>query len=180
MKGKRFGLIVATIAMFGILLSPTGVQAAVGAEVVADDSSLRWDQSTVIRWNTTISSGGPLYFNGTIFINLTAPSATVHEYTSTVVLSDTIVDDWYNFSIDPSEAGTWSITAQAGNSDGLNTTAIPDASNTFTVESQGTMMGRMITELAGTMVLILFVGIMLVLLVFMLDRMGKKDGGKKT
>ena len=185
MKGKRFGLIVATIAMFGILLSPTGVQGAVsvGTDVAADDSSLRWDQSTVIRWNTTISSGGWGYYNGTIFVNLTAPSATVHAYTSTIVLSDTVSDDWYNFSFDPSEGGTWSITAEAGCTDGDANITVPDASNTFTVESQGTAMGRMITELAGTMVLIVFVGILLILLVIMLNRMGKtggKDGGKKT
>jgi len=176
MRGRRIGIVLATIAMFGVLLSPAGVQAAVGAHVAADDSSLRWDQSTTIRWNTTISSGGPLYFNGTIFINLTAPSATVHQYTSTVVLSDTILNDWYNFTINPSEAGTWTITAEAGSGDGLNTTAIPDASNTFSVESQGTAMGRMIQDLAGTMVLVFIVVLLFVVMILVFNRVSKDDG----
>ena len=182
MKGKRFGIIVATIAMFGILLSPAGVQGAVsvGAEVAADTSSLLWGQSTVIRWNTTVSSGGWGYYNGTIYINLTAPSDARYSYTTTIILNETVTDDWYNFTYDPGEAGVWGITATAGCEDGLANITVPTATGSFSVESQGTWMGRTIQAWTGLMMLIFVIAVMVVMFVVVFDRVGKGDGGKKT
>ena len=181
MKGKKFGIIVATLAMFGILLSPTGVQALAGQEVAANPSSVSWGDSTVIRWNATVSSG-TYFYNGTVFVNVTAPGGARHDYTSTFTLSDTVTDDWYNFSFDPGAvSGTWRIDAHVEPSDALNTTWIRDVYNTFTVETQGASMGRMIQDMTGPLVMVLFVGVMVILMLVMLDRVntkGPKSGGK--
>ena len=183
MKGKRFGLIVATIAMFGILLSPTGVQAAVGAEVAADDSSLRWDQSTVIRWNTTVSSGGWGFYNGTVYVNVTSPSMDHYYYSSAVVLDDTTTQDSYNFSFDPNEAGRWTISADLGGADALDNITVPDSTGSFSVETSGTAMGRMIQDMTGTLFLIVMIMVLFVIMVLVLGRVSKgggKSDGKKT
>ena len=185
MKGKRFGIIVATIAMFGILLSPAGVQGAVsvGAEVAADTSSLLWGQSTVIRWNTTVSSGGTGYYNGTVYINVTSPSMDHYYYTSAVVLDLTVIHDEYNFSFDPNEAGRWTISADLGGADALNNITVPDSTGSFSVETSGTAMGRMIQDMTGTLFLIVMIMVLFVIMVLVLGRVSKgggKSDGKKT
>lgn len=180
MKGRiRIVAILAFALLFGAVFAiPINTSAAVTyyKQLTAEPSSVQWDDAVAIKYNVTVH-GGWVWWNGTIYCNLTTPEgSSVVLSSQAITLNETLTSDWANWSYDPSIAGVWTVSVDLVKTSGNGTLTDP-SDVSFTLERQGVWMNRIVqdwTSVVWLMVVILFLFSMLLMVFGRVGREGDK------